>query len=116
MKHAAERENYLKNVRYNFDAHNKHICGHNDFIKTGSEWEHKDPEKLLRCFAGKGIPGGNRSPGTYGYRETVDFGEHIGIWRSVDGKTQLPTRGTIHYGQKGAHIVPSKPSSEIHHQ
>jgi tetratricopeptide (TPR) repeat protein len=117
LKHAAERENYFKNVRYNFDAHNKHIRGHNDFIKTGSEWEHQNPEQLLRFFAGKGIPGGNRSPGTYGYRETVDFGEHIGIWRSLDGKIQLPTtRGTIHYGKKGAHIVPSKPNSEIHYQ
>jgi hypothetical protein len=116
LKHATERETYLKNVKYNFDAHNKHIRGHNDFIKTGSEWEHKDPEQLLKHFAGKGIPGGNRTPGSYGYRETVDFGEHIGIWRSLDGKTQLPTsRGTIHYGKKGAHIVPSKPNSEIPH-
>lgn len=47
-----------------------------------------------------------------GYKETVDFGEQIGIWKSVDGITELPTtRGTIHYGKKGAHIVPVKPIS-----
>lgn len=114
LKHAAERESFFKNVEYNFDSHNKHVRGHNDFIKTGSEWEHKDPKRLLRNFAGKGIPGGNRLPGAYGYRETVDFCEHIGMWRSLDGKIQLPTtRGTIHYGKKGAHIVPSRPNSEI---
>lgn len=113
-KHAIKRESYFKSVEYNFDSHNKHVRGHNDFIKTGSEWEHNDPKKLLRNFAGKGIPGGNRLPGACGYRETVDFGEHIGVWRSLDGKTQLPTtRGTIHYGKKGAHIVPSRPNSEI---
>lgn len=90
------------------------MFGHNDFIKTGSEWTHKDPESLLKRFAGSGVSGGNKQLGTCGYKETVDFGESIGIWKSVDGKIQIPTtRGTIHYGKKGAHIVPSNPNPII---
>lgn len=49
-----------------------------------------------------------------GFKESVDFGEHIGIWKSKDQLQMLPTtRGTIHYSNKGAHIVPSKPQSEV---
>lgn len=110
LKHTAEVEAYFANVKYNFDAHNKHIRGHNDFKDTGSIWQHKDPENLLKCFAGTGYPGGNKKPGTYGYKETVDFKEHIGIWKSPEGIELPTTRGTIHYSKKGAHIVPSNPN------
>ena len=49
---------------------------------------------------------------TPGYKEVVDFKEHIGIWKN---KTEsLPTtKGTIHYAKDGAHIVPAHPNSEI---
>ena len=113
LKHAAAKESYFKNVKYNFDAHNKHIRDHNDFIKTGSEWQHKDPEGLLKRFAGTGVSGGNKQPGICGYKETVDFKEHIGVWKSRDGIELPTTRGTIHYGNKGAHIVPSNPNPII---
>ncbi|WP_412770737.1 polymorphic toxin type 50 domain-containing protein [Ralstonia syzygii] len=37
----------------------------------------------------------------------VDFGRPIGI----DANSGLPTQyGTIHYGQNGAHIVPTNPA------
>jgi tetratricopeptide (TPR) repeat protein len=109
LKHASERESFFKSVKYNYDAHNKHILGHNDFIKTGSEWQHKNPEDLLNRFAGKGRAE-RGIPGMHGYKETVDFGEYIGIWKNKEGTIELPTtRGTIHYGKKGAHIVPSNP-------
>jgi tetratricopeptide (TPR) repeat protein len=158
LKHASERDAYLKNVPYNFNAHNKHVLGHNDCDGLRSIWNHPDPEGLLRKVAGKGnpergilaaVPAGNdvnsltlkgnsekslrngilQTPysqeeksqagiagilGQSGYKETVDFGEYIGTWKSVDGKTQMPTtRGTIHYGKKGAHIVPSNPNPII---
>jgi filamentous hemagglutinin len=84
-------------------------CFHAVFDGVRSIWEHPDPEKLLRLFAGKGHPE-RGSFGTPGFKETVDFKERIGIWKSIDGKTMLPTtRGKIHYGKKGAHIVPAKP-------
>jgi Bacterial toxin 50 len=80
---------------------------------TRSEWQHQDPEGLLKRFAGTGTPGGNKQPGRCGYRETVDFGENIGIWRIEEGVTLPTTRGTIHYSNKGAHIVPSDPNPII---
>lgn len=46
-----------------------------------------------------------------GYRETVDFGEYIGIWKNETGNLALPTtRGTIHYARDHAHIVPAYPT------
>ena len=51
---------------------------------SGILWTHPDPEGLLRRFAGKGIS--HRShPGVPGYKETVDFGEIIGIWKNKNG-------------------------------
>ena len=113
MQHAAKREAYFKNVKYNFDAHHKHIVGHNDFDPRKSIWQHKDPEGLLKRFAGTGRPE-QGILGVPGFRETVDFKEHIGIWKDKDNLFSLPTtRGTIHYGKKGAHIVPSTPTHVI---
>lgn len=110
LQHAAHREAFFKNIRYNFDAHNKHILGHNDYHEFRSVWEHPDPEGLLRKFACKGIPH-RGEPGLPNYKEAVDFREHIGIWKDKSGTQALPTtRGTIHYSNKGAHIVPSHPS------
>jgi hypothetical protein len=114
-EHTICRETYFKTVKYNYNDHNKHIVGHThyDLDKNRSIWEHKDPEKLLREFAGKGIPH-KGTPGASGYRETIDFGEHIGMWISDSGLIKRPTtRGTIHYGKKGAHIVPSNPNPKI---
>jgi tetratricopeptide (TPR) repeat protein len=114
LKHATERENFFKNIKYNFDAHNKHIFDHNDYKLQRSIWLHKDPEGLLEKFAGKGhVERG--SPGHFGYKETVDFKETIGIWKNAEGTIELPTtRGTIHYGKKGAHIVPANPNPGSH--
>ena len=113
LKHASEREAFFKNVKYNYDAHNKHILGHNDYNGTRSIWNHKDPEGLVRRFGGTGyIKRGY--PGSPGYKETVDFQEYIGIWKNADGTIELPTtRGVIHYGKKGAHIVPSNPNPKF---
>jgi tetratricopeptide (TPR) repeat protein len=109
LKFAAERERYFKTVKYNFDAHNKHVLGHNDFKEGRSIWTHPDPEGLLAKFAGTGNPE-RGAIGSVGYKETIDFGECIGIWKNKEGSVSLSTtRGTIHYSNKGAHIVPSNP-------
>jgi filamentous hemagglutinin len=35
----------------------------------------------------------------------------VGTWVSPDGTQRLPTtRGIIHYGKRGAHIVPARPA------
>jgi hypothetical protein len=113
LRHAAQREAYFKNVKYNFDAHNKHIFGHNDYDGLRSIWDHPDPEGLFRKFAGKGHPE-RGTPGSPAYKETVNFGEYIGTWISEDGKQRLPTtRGAIHYGNKGGHIVPIQPVENL---
>ncbi|MDP1881210.1 MAG: polymorphic toxin type 50 domain-containing protein [Parachlamydiaceae bacterium] len=112
-KHASEREAFFKNIHYNFNSHNKHVLDHKYYDGKRSIWTHKDPESLLRRYAGKGHPE-RGSPGSFGYKETVDFKEKIGIWKNVDGTLELPTnRGTIHYGKKGAHIVPVNPDPKI---
>lgn len=116
LKHSIDRENYFKTVPYNYDAHNKHLLGHHYYNGKRGIWEHPDPESLLRRFGGKGFPQ-RGAPGIAGYKETVDFKEHIGIWKSKDGSLSLPTtRGTIHYSKKGAHIVPANPIENIHYE
>lgn len=49
-----------------------------------------------------------------GYKEWVDFQETIGIWKDKSGKGLDTTTqfGIIHYGDRGAHIVPSNPHIE----
>ncbi len=60
--------------------------------------------QILRS-GGKGHPE-RGVPGQAGFKETVDFEEYIGIWKSEDSILTLPTtRETIHYGKKGSHIV-----------
>jgi tetratricopeptide (TPR) repeat protein len=114
LKHASEREAYFKNVKYNFHDHYKHVPGHHQYEAGRSIWEHKDPEGLLKRFAGTGHPETRFAPGEPGYKETVDFKEHIGICilpkRGINSPT---TRGTIHYGKKGAHIIPADPNPQI---
>ena len=108
--HVEERAKYFENVNYNFDAHNKHVLGHNDYDGIRSIWTHPQSERSLKQHGGKGHPERGVA-GTSGFKETVDFGETIGIWKSEDRLTQLPTtRGSIHYGKKGGHIVPIKPA------
>ena len=88
-------------------AQGKHIPGHNNYkpdagrgIFHGS-LEHA--QELVNKFAGTGTWMNNN-------RERVDFGKNIGTWISPDGTQRLATsRGIIHYGKKGAHIVPSRP-------
>ena len=79
----------------------KHIPGHNNFEEGRSYLNvDVDPAELL-----SGVHSGKYpivGTGTRG-NPIVDFGRSIGI----DGRTgQSVSRGQIHYGKSGAHIVP----------
>lgn len=113
FKHAAERESYFRNVKIQWDKQNKHIPGKKDYRLTNSILEHDNPQGLLQKFAGKGKKVNNELAGNPGYKEVVDFEEHVGLWKTKDGKSCRPTtRGTIHYAKDGAHIVPARPEGK----
>ncbi len=79
----------------------KHIKGHNNFEEGRSYiYSNVDPKKLLA-----GVHSNRYSVVTVGARGNpiVEFGRPIG----VDGRTgKAVTKGQIHYGKNGAHIVP----------
>ncbi|MCY8235106.1 polymorphic toxin type 50 domain-containing protein [Priestia endophytica] len=65
--------------------------------------DNKKAQELIDQFAGKGEMLKNG-------RERVDFGEIIGEYYELDtGKYIETTKGMIHYGKHGAHIVPARP-------
>ncbi len=109
-QHAVQRDAYFQSAKVHWDSHHKHVPGHPFYESNRSIITHPDPELLLRRGAGTGH-GLRGSPGKPGYKEEVEFGEIIGIWKSKDQSLQLPTtRGTIHYRKNGlAHIVPAPP-------
>ena len=116
LEKAAERwkvrEKVLKNgnLKIHWDKQNKHVPGKHNYADGKSIFEHPDPQNLINKWAGTGKRFNNDIPGTAGYREVVDFSEHIGIWKNKENTLSLPTtRGTIHYSKEGVHIVPAQP-------
>lgn len=95
-------------ARVNPGQQNKHILGTNENKTSG---EHRsimygtleDIQKLLDDKAGTGSPIGSN-------KERVDFGQIIGQYVDGDGKATETSIGIIHYGKKGAHIVPARPN------
>ena len=64
----------------------------------------KDIQKLLDEKAGTGTMIGDN-------KERVDFGQVIGQYvNPTTGEATDTTMGIIHYGNKGAHIVPARPN------
>lgn len=114
LKHAAERESFLKTVKIEVDKQNKHVVGEHNFRPGNGEFVHSDPQNLLSKFAGKGKPINDKVLGTPDYRERVDFGEFIGYYvNDQNPDIKLPTtKGTIRYSKKGAHIIPSHPDGK----
>lgn len=52
---------------------------------------------------------GRKHSGRAGSKERVDFGKVIGSYVDpVTGEKIPTTKGIIHYGSKGVHIVPSR--------
>lgn len=84
----------------------KHIAGHSNYT-MGRSVLRADPAKLAER-AGTGTPVNNLPRGQPGFRERIDFGEVIGDFVK-DGVATPTTKGIIHYGKEGIHIVPSAP-------
>jgi filamentous hemagglutinin len=77
---------------------------------TRSILTHSNPQKLINEYAGTGQKINKKLPGTPDYRERINFGEKIGIWRSEDGLVRKETTmGMIIYAKDGVHIVPLRP-------
>ncbi|SFK11103.1 toxin 50 [Methylocapsa palsarum] len=88
----------------------KHIEGTNNFTEDKSILADPNPQSLLDEFAGRGQPANAIPAGQPGYRERVDFGRIIGQFFDERTKKLFPTsKGIVHYGKNGAHIVPSEP-------
>jgi hypothetical protein len=93
----------------NVGSQGKHVVGHNNFIAGRSVLTHSDPSALVSRFSGTGarVRG---TAGEAGYVERVNFGQVIGQYVNPATGGQLETSvGLIHYGRRGAHIVPARP-------
>ncbi|MEK5499100.1 T7SS effector LXG polymorphic toxin [Bacillus sp. FSL M8-0077] len=65
--------------------------------------DNKKAQELLDKYAGTGKELGKN-------KERIDFGQAIGKYYNIDtGKYEETTKGMIHYGKDGAHIVPARP-------
>nr|WP_282597738.1 polymorphic toxin type 50 domain-containing protein [Bacillus sp. REN3] len=90
-KHIPNTPNYKQEI----------ASGKNKSIIYG---DNKTTQELLDKFAGNGTTVTKN-------KERVDFGEPIGkYYDTVTGQYIETSRGMIHYGKDGAHIVPAKPS------
>ncbi len=88
----------------------KHIPGHNNHTPGRSELDDPDPQGLVDDHAGTGQQVGSIPVGQPGSKERVDFGKVIGSYVDpVTGEKTPTTKGIIHYGSRGVHIVPSRP-------
>ncbi len=92
--------------KVNMGQQGKHLIGHNNYIEGRSVLT-ADPAKLAQK-AGTGTPANAAPRGTPGFRERVDFGETIGDFVK-DGVATPTSKGIIHHGKEGIHIVPAKP-------
>ena len=114
-KRWVSREETLKNanLKIHKGKQEKHIKGKKNFEPGKSIFEHNDPERLVRDYAGTGIKDplhSKISPGSAGYKEIVDFGEKIGMSVNEFTGLETPTNwGKIHYAKDGVHIVPTFP-------
>lgn len=113
LKHAAEREAYLKNVKIHWDRQNKHMPGLHNFQVGKSEItiSTEKLQNLLEHHLGTGQNVGKIDFGMPGFRERVDFCEIIGTYCEENSLKKIPTsKGVIHYDRKGGiHVVPSQP-------
>ena len=92
----------------NWGQQEKHIPGTNNFI-PGRSTVTTDPDKLAEQ-AGTGQQVGNVPVGQPGSKERVDFGKVIGSYVDPVTGTSVPTtKGIIHYGKNGIHVVPARP-------
>ncbi|MDO4477331.1 MAG: polymorphic toxin type 50 domain-containing protein [Clostridia bacterium] len=100
-----------KNIRLHLGHHKKHFLDVNNknYIEGKSILyiSAEEAQELLNEFAGKGKMKGP-------CKEVIDFGKIIGESINVETGIKTPTTwGKIHYGKKGAHIVPTLPKGEF---
>lgn len=112
VEQSAKRSLFFKETKIHWGQQNKHVIGKHNYEPGKSIFEHPDAESLLSKYAGTGSYKVGEV-GQPGYREVVDFREHIGLWKNETGLSLPTTKGTIHYGKKGAHIVPERPDYEL---
>ena len=113
----SETESGIKTVngydtKVNVGQQNKHIPGTNEYKNALNNGQTKsimygdanDIQNLLNDKAGTGdFIGANK--------ERVNFGQVIGQYVDPDTGVGVETTiGIIHYGKKGAHIVPARPN------
>lgn len=94
-------------TKLNEDTQGRHILGHKNYDQNKSPLSvsMKHAQELTDKFGGSGRKIPNQT------REVVNFHEVIGTFVDRSTGERLPTRyGTIHYGQKGCHIVPANPN------
>lgn len=89
-------------------AQGKHVPGHNNFDPSKSTLKGgmKAAQELIDSFAGTGTFLDN-------HREVVECQKAIGEYSGYAGKKRATSRGVIHYGKKGAHIVPTHPDRSM---
>ena len=116
LTNGERRHSFFENSRPHLGAQGKHIRGHPNYENHPnrdilSVFTHSDPESLLKKYAGFGQPVREGMEIGAGYKERVDFGENIGIFKDLKtGKEYETTIGIIHYNKEGlAHIVPAAP-------
>lgn len=99
-------------LKLDVEKQNRHVPGRNAYemartngnIRSIIFRDANALQKLLEEKAGTGTFIGTN-------KEKVDFGQTIGQYVDVDGRTKRETRiGVIHYGPDGAYIVPSRPN------
>jgi len=89
----------------------KHMKGHPNYQpgKSTLTISMEEAEQLAAEYSGKGRVVGNSKTSN---KEWVDFGEIIGIYRDKNGNEYPTTKGIIHHGKNGSHIVPADPEGE----
>jgi filamentous hemagglutinin len=94
---------------------NKHIVGTNEYKTAAASSGNQrstltvDPQSLLPQL-GTGQQVGKVEVGLAGSKERIDFGKPIGNFVDRDTGLSVPTtKGIVHYGKDGAHIVPARP-------
>lgn len=93
--------------KINWGKQAKHFPGHNNYT-PGRSVLTADPRKLAeKAGTGQHIDG--PPVGSPGSKERVDFGEPIGEYVDKSGKAVSTSKGLIHYGKEGIHIVPARP-------
>lgn len=102
------REVRGRTTAIHFGRQSKHIPGQTNYDSTKSRITISlgRLQDLLEIHAGLGERKSRD-------REAVDFGTQIGVFVDYLTGAESPTsRGIIHYGKAGAHVVPARPRSE----